>query len=85
MRTTIRIADDLYREVRAIAGRSGRTMAAVLEDAVRRGLEISGERARQPYQVRPTGSGGLRPGVDLAANATLAEVMDEGKPIDALR
>lgn len=36
MRTTIRISDDLYRDVKALAARSGRTIAAVLEDAVRR-------------------------------------------------
>ncbi|WP_250578262.1 ribbon-helix-helix protein, CopG family, partial [Mycobacterium tuberculosis] len=34
MRTTIRIDDELYREVKAKAARSGRTVAAVLEDAV---------------------------------------------------
>ncbi|WP_234776485.1 ribbon-helix-helix domain-containing protein, partial [Mycobacterium tuberculosis] len=38
MRTTIRIDDELYREVKAKAARSGRAVAAVLEDAVRRGL-----------------------------------------------
>lgn len=85
MRTTIRIDDDLYREVKARAARSGRTVAAVLEDAVRRGLTPSVPRRANPYAVRPIGKGGLRPGVDLSSNATVAEAMDEGIPLDALR
>lgn len=85
MRTTIRMDDDLYREVKARAARSGRTVAAVLEDAVRRGLHPDAQQAVRPYRVRPLGGGGLRPGVDLSSNAAVAEVMDDGGSIDALR
>jgi plasmid stability protein len=85
MRTTIRIDDELYREVKAKAARSGRTVAAVLEDAVRRGLGSSEQRVAVDYAVRPIGRGGLRPGVDISSNATVAEAMDEGTPVDALR
>ncbi len=85
MRTTIRIDDDLYREVKARAARSGRTVAAVLEDAVRRGLNPSTPQQANPYAIRPVGSGGLRPGVDLSSNAAVAEAMDEGISVDALR
>lgn len=85
MRTTIRIDDDLYREVKTRAARSGRTVAAVLEDAVRRGLNPDTQQPARPYAVRPFGSGGLRPGVDLSSNAAVAEAMDEGGSVDALR
>lgn len=85
MRTTIRIDDELYREVKARAARSGRTVAAVLEDAVRRGLNPPEQPTAGRYRVRPTGSGGLRPGVDLSSNAAVAEAMDEGVSVDALR
>jgi hypothetical protein len=86
MRTTIRIDDELYREVKTQAARSGRTVAAVLEDAVRRGLNPSEARAGGRYMVRTTGAGGLRPGVDLSSNAAVAEAMgDEGTAVDALR
>jgi hypothetical protein len=85
VRTTIRIDDDLYREVKERAARAGRTVAAVLEDAVRRGLNLSEERAGGRYRVRPSGVGGLRPGVDLASNAAVAEIVDEGASLDALR
>jgi hypothetical protein len=85
VRTTIRIDDDLYRQVKEKAARSGRTVAAVLEDAVRRGLRPAEQSAAGRYAVRPTGRGGLRPGVDLASNAAIAEAMDEGASVDALR
>ncbi|MGV9803533.1 ribbon-helix-helix protein, CopG family [Mycobacterium sp. NPDC003449] len=85
MRTTIRIDDDLYREVKARAARSGRTVAAVLEDAVRRGLDPDAHHARPPYTVRPLGAGGLRPGIDISFNSTVAEAMDEGSSLDAVR
>ena len=85
MRTTIRIDDELYRQVKAMAARSGRSVAAVLEDAVRRGLTPSEPRPFGRYAVRPMGRGGLRPGVDLSSSAAVAEAMDEGASIDALR
>jgi plasmid stability protein len=85
VRTTIRIDDELYREVKAKAARSGRTVAAVLEDAVRRGLNPAEQRKRSRYRVRPTGRGGLQPGVDLSSNAAIAEVLDEDASVDALR
>ncbi|MDT7762754.1 MAG: hypothetical protein QOC63_2174 [Mycobacterium sp.] len=68
----------LYREVKERAARAGRTVAAVLEDAVRRGLNVSEEPAEGRYRVRPTGAGGLRPGVDLGSTAAVAEILDEG-------
>jgi plasmid stability protein len=85
MRTTIRIDDELYREVKAKAARSGRTVAAVLEDAVRRGLAPSERPVGGRYRVHATGTGGLQPGVDLSSNAAVAELMDEGTSVDALR
>jgi hypothetical protein len=85
MRTTIRIDDDLYRDVKAMAARSGRTVAAVLEDAVRRGLNPPESRPAGRFVVRPMGEGGLRPGVDLSSNASVADALDEGASIDALR
>ncbi len=87
MRTTIRIDDDLYRAVKERAARSGRTIAAVLEDAVRAGLHPAPDRDQVPrrYTLTVRGSGGLQPGVDLSSNAALEEVLDRDVPLDALR
>lgn len=85
VRTTIRIDEDLYRQVKEKAARTGRTVAAVIEDAVRRGLHPAESQSRRRYVVRPTGKGGLRPGVDLSSNAAVAEAMDDEASLDALR
>ena len=85
MRTTIRIDDALYREVKQRAAASGRTVAAVLEDAVRRGLNPTAGGSRERFTVRASGTGGLMPGVDLSSNAGLAEVMDDEAALDAVR
>lgn len=85
MRTTIRIDDALYREVKERAARSGRTVAAVLEDAVRRGLRRDERAERERFAVTSSGSGGLLPGVDLSSNAAIAEAMDDEASFDALR
>jgi plasmid stability protein len=85
MRTTIRIDDELYREVKQRAARSGRTIAAVLEDAVRRGLAPAARRPAGRYVIRPTGSGGLRPGLDLSSNAAVAEATDESTGVALTR
>lgn len=85
MRTTIRIHDDLYAEVRSRAASTGRSIGEVVEDALRTAFADPGEPAR-PVDPLPTfGGSGVLPGVDLASNAALAEVMDEGVTVDALR
>ena len=78
MRTTLHLPDDLYREAKALAARSGRTVTSVVEDALRAELE----RARAagssptPFRIEAVGSGGLLPGVDLTDSAALLDVMD---------
>lgn len=86
MRTTIRIDDDLYRAVKERAARSGRTVASVLEDAVRAGMDPPAASVRRPaYEVRASGAGGLLPGVDVGSNASVREALDADLPPDALR
>ena len=85
MRTTIRIDDDLYRAVKERAASTGRTVAAVLEDAVRVGLDPPGRASNGRYAVRASGTGGLRPGIDLSVNSSVYDALDDGVPLDALR
>lgn len=75
MRITIRMPDELYQGVKETAAQSGRTIDEVLEEAVRRGLDIGDRGTPQRYTVRATGSGGLRAGVDLSSNAAVAEAL----------
>ena len=86
MRTTIRIDDELYRELKARAARRGATVASVIEDVIRAGLAAETARHDAPPPDLPTyGSRGTLPGIDLADTAALRAAMDEGEPADALR
>jgi hypothetical protein len=78
MRTTIRLSDDLLAQAKEAAVRSGRTLTAVIEDALRQALTRKQGQPKQRAICLPTsGKGGLRPGVNLDSNADLLDIMDE--------
>lgn len=77
MRTTIRIDDRLLAELKAQAARSGRTLTAVVEDALRSSLARRDLRGTTRPPELPTSRGGrLQPGVDLDDSAVLLDLMD---------
>lgn len=84
MRTTIRLDDGLYREVKEQAARDGRTVGEVIEDALRARTQRSA-RDVSPEALPVYGGGGVMPGVDLGAAAALREIMDADVALDALR
>lgn len=77
MRTTIRIDDQLLALAKKHAARQGKTLAAVIEDALRAAL-ARGEAAESLSLVRLTtvGGKGPRPGVDLDSTADLLDRME---------
>ena len=78
MRTTIRLPDDLYRQVRTEALAAGGTTTSVIEEALRAALlrrqavRSVGDR----YRVEPFTGTGVLPGVDLTDGSALIELMD---------
>lgn len=77
MRTTIKIDDQLLAEAKAQAVRSGRTLNAVVEDALREALarrDRSGPRASVELPTFPGSR--LRPGIDLDDSAALLDRME---------
>jgi hypothetical protein len=85
VRTTVRLDDDLYREVKARAAREGRTVASVLEDAVRVGMRRPADAEAKRFVPPTFGSGGLMPGVDLSDNSALSDFLDADTPLEKLR
>lgn len=78
MRTTIRLDDDLLRAAKLVALETGRTLTAVIEDALRQAIarRSLGEPA-SPVRLPVARAGGtLQPGVDLDDSATLLELME---------
>jgi hypothetical protein len=77
MRTTIRLDDQLLVEVKKLAMQTGRTLTAVIEDALREMLARQPQQqARRPVRLKTVAGKGLQPGVDLDSSATLLELMD---------
>ncbi|HEX5759829.1 MAG TPA: type II toxin-antitoxin system VapB family antitoxin [Thermoanaerobaculia bacterium] len=77
MRTTVRLDEALLREAKQVAANSGRSLTAVIEEALRESL---GRRkdgtSRRRVKLPTSGSGGLRPGVDLDDSASLWALLD---------
>ena len=79
MRTTIRLSDDLLAQAKQLALKTGRTLTAVIEDALLAAVARGNRRRRGGRVALPTfRGGGLRPGVDLDDTASLLEVMESG-------
>jgi hypothetical protein len=86
MRTTIRVNDELYRQIKAKAARTGRPVAALIEDAIRSSLVAGRKGVPQRISPLPTfGKGGTMPGVDLDDTAALLGHMEEGEALRARR
>jgi plasmid stability protein len=81
MRTTIRLNDDLLARAKEAAAKSGRTLSAVVEDALRQWLSPKNAPVKRRAICLPSsGKGGLRPGVNLDSTAELLDIMDRGDP-----
>jgi predicted transcriptional regulator len=80
MRTTLRLDDALLAAVRQRAAETGRTMTAVIEDALRQALvrRPAAEHAVETTLPVASAGGVLRPGVDLDDSAALLDLMETG-------
>ncbi|HEX7247814.1 MAG TPA: ribbon-helix-helix protein, CopG family [Actinomycetota bacterium] len=82
MRTTIRLDDALLAEAKAHAAKTGRTLTALIEDALRASLAVKAELpGTDGWTSLPTvGGTGLRPGVDLDSASDLLDIMERDDP-----
>ena len=86
MRTTLSIADELLESAKIRAKERGKTLGALVEDALRRELAVDySSKADRPQVPIFRGGNGLRPGVDLTSNRALYELLDEGVPLEKRR
>ena len=79
MRTTIRLDDELLSELKIFAASSGKTLTAVIEDAVRAMLarQLIVDEERPPVNLTTVSGHGLQPGVDLDDSAAMLALMEE--------
>lgn len=77
MRTTVRLDPHLLAQAKKVAATNGRTLTAVIEDALRESLSRRGARPVGLKEKLPTFRGqGLFPGVNLDDSAALLELME---------
>ena len=77
MRTTIRINEELLKEAKQLAARSGKTLTSIFEDALRESLARQrSSKEREPVRLVTFNGKGLQPGVDLDDSAALLDVME---------
>jgi hypothetical protein len=77
MRTTVDLDDHVLAETKLLARRSGKTLTAVIEDALRERLARRPElRSTESVRLPTVGGNGVLPGVDLDDSADLRDVMD---------
>ncbi|OGA72355.1 MAG: antitoxin [Betaproteobacteria bacterium RIFCSPLOWO2_12_FULL_66_14] len=77
MRTTVRLDERLLAEAKKHAADTGRTLTAVLEDALRETLARRSTRVkRKPVRLKTVRGDGVRPGVDLDDTAALLDLME---------
>lgn len=73
----MRLDDQLLTDAKQHAARTGRTLTALLEDALRAFLALENRPTGRRVRKLPTyGKGGLQPGVNLDNSADLQELMD---------
>ena len=78
MRTTLRLDERLLRDAKQFAARNGRTLTAVVDDALRQFLSRPSRLGeRRPLHIRPFKGSGLARGVDLDDSAALLDVMEK--------
>jgi hypothetical protein len=77
MRTTVRLDEHLLAKAKAHAAKSGRTLTALIEDALRQELLRKAAVGARPRVKLKTFKGtGVMPGVDLEDSASLLDAMD---------
>jgi predicted transcriptional regulator len=77
MRTTIQLDEQLLARVREVAAKTGRTMTAVIEDALRQALAPKKTKGRrQRVRLTTVKGNGPRPGLDLDDTAALLDFLE---------
>jgi len=86
VRTTLTVEAEVLSEYKRFAADTHRTLSGVIEDALREQLARRRALGATSGADLPVVRGGaLLPGVDLASNAAVQRLLDDGLPLEKLR
>jgi hypothetical protein len=85
MEITLDLDESLLEQAKNIAAISNRTLAKVVEDALRDALARAMMPRRDVKLPISQEKGGLMPGVDLNNGLKLRDILDKDEPLDKLR
>lgn len=77
MRTTLTIEESLFRALKDLAHRSGKSFRQVVDETLRAGLTRGSRPRRTRYRLKPASLGGVNPGVDLTKALALADSLED--------
>jgi hypothetical protein len=78
MRTTLTIEDRIARDLKEIAHRSGKPFKVVVNETLRAGLAVAGERPKpKKYRIRAVSLGAVQRGVNLDEALSLADTLED--------
>ena len=79
MRTTIDIPEDLFRQAKQQAARTGQSFREVVSDSLRESFSRTSRPSSDPGKPLPVSrqAPGLCPGVDLSHSSALLDLMEE--------
>ena len=78
MRTTLTIDDNIARQLKAIGHRSGKSFKAVVNEALRAGIENNRiAAAARPYRLEPVAMGAVLGAFDLDKALRLADQLED--------
>lgn len=85
MRTTVRIDDDVLRQLKSLAGARDESLASVLNRCLRLGLQQFNQPAapREPYREVVVSMG--QPRVDLTSALSLAAQLEDEETVEKLQ
>ncbi len=77
MRTTLTIEESLFKTLKDLAHRSGKSFRDIVDETLRAGLARGARPRPKQYRLKPASLGGVNPGVDLTKALQLADALED--------
>jgi hypothetical protein len=77
MRTTLTLDDQLARELKEVAHKTGKSFKEVVNETLHNGLRPKRAPVPKPYRLETVSLGGVRPGINLDKALSIADAIED--------